>query len=86
MSTDSQKMAQYMALKKSKLGPFLVSFLCCPGAGLLMVDSGKYMGKFIISFLTSWLLIGWILGIVWTLGAVDEKNQILALQFEVPAV
>ena len=70
---------QYMMLKKDKLGPFLLSCFCF-GSGLLMVDSERYLAKFVISFLLTFIFVGWILGIVWTLEAVDEYNREIAYQ------
>lgn len=78
-----QQMGQYLSLKVSKTNAIIVSFCCIPGGGLLFVDTNKYMGKFIISFLLSWIFIGWILGIVWTAEAVDEKNRLIAMQLNI---
>ncbi len=40
-----------------------------PGTGLLYLGGSKYMVKFLVSFLLSWLFVPYILGIYWTITA-----------------
>lgn len=59
--------------QKSKPLALILSFFIS-GIGLLYVDAGKNIGKFLISFLLAWLIIPWILGLYWTNKEVNRVN------------
>lgn len=59
--------------EKSKAVAVILSIII-PGLGLLYADAGKNMGKFLLAFCCSPLLIPYVLGIFWSAAAVDEAN------------
>lgn len=60
--------------QKDKTLAIILSFII-PGLGLLYVDAGKNIGKFLFSFCCSCLIIPWLLGMIWSASAVDEYNM-----------
>lgn len=46
-----------------------------PGLGLLYIDANKYLKKFLVSFLLSWLIVPYILGIYWSATAPELKTK-----------
>ena len=60
--------------QKSKPIALILSFFI-PGLGLLYVDAGKNVVKFLVAFLLFWLIIPWILGLYWTNQEVNRVNR-----------
>ncbi|MFX1252130.1 MAG: zinc ribbon domain-containing protein [Promethearchaeota archaeon] len=58
-------------------GAAVLLSLIIPGSGMLYVDSSKYFLRFLLVFCFFWLIIPYILGLVWSIDAVERYNRAL---------